>query len=41
MKVRENRSVVTGRGGREDWEFGISKGKLLYTGWIKQQGPNV
>ena len=21
----------------EDWEFGISKGKLLYIGWIKNK----
>ena len=31
----ENRLRVTkGRGVREDWEFGISRCKLLYIGWI-------
>ena len=36
----ENRLVVAkgggGRGGKE-WEFGISRGKLLYIGWIKNK----
>jgi len=36
----ENRLVVTkGRGGwgGKDWEFGISRGKLLHTGWINNK----
>ena len=35
----EKRLVVakTGRGvGGRDWEFGISRCKLLYTGWINK-----
>ena len=24
------------QGGRKDWEFGISRGKLLYIGWINK-----
>ena len=24
-------------GGRMEWEFGISRGKLLYTGWINNR----
>ena len=27
-----------GRGGGRDWEFGISRGKLVYTGWINSTG---
>ena len=37
----ENRLVVSrergGRGGK-DWEFRISRGKLVYIGWIKPPG---
>ena len=37
---KENRLVVTkgesGRGGK-DWEFGISRCKLLYIGWINNK----
>lgn len=38
----ENRLVVTkgkGRGGGEDWEFGMSRGKLLYVGRINNKVP--
>ena len=28
-------------GGGKDWEFGISRCKLIYIGWIKKQGPTV
>ena len=31
--------ILEGGGGQKDWECGISRGKLLYIGWIKQQGP--
>ena len=27
----------SGVGRRKDWEFGISRGKLLYTGWINNK----
>ena len=40
----ENRSVVTkgeGVGGGMDWEFGISRCKLLIYRTDKQQGPNI
>ena len=36
----ENRLVVAKREGfreRKDWEFGISKCKLLYIGWINNK----
>ena len=38
----ENRPVVSkgeGTGGEIDWEFGISRCKLLLREWVKQQGP--
>ena len=34
-------AILEGGGGQKDWECGISRGKLLYIGWIKQQGPTV
>ena len=36
----ENRLVVAkgeGFGGRKDWEFGISRCKLVYIGWINNK----
>ena len=36
----ENRHVVAKEerdGGRKDWEFGVSRCKLLYTGWINNK----
>ena len=36
----ENRLVVVGGergGGGMEWEFGISRGKLLYVGWINNK----
>ena len=37
---RENRLVVAkgeGDGGGKDWEFGISRCKLVYIGWINNK----
>ena len=34
-------AVLEGGGGEKDWECGISRGKLIYIGWIKQQNPPV
>ena len=34
----ENRLLVAkGGGGRKDWEFGISRYKLLHIGWINNK----
>ena len=30
-----------GGGGRKNWEFGVSRCKLLSIEWDKQQGPTV
>ena len=27
--------------GGKDWEFGMSRGKLVYRGWMKKQDPTV
>ena len=37
--IEEGRVVAKGEGswGKGDWEFGISKCKLLYTGWISNK----
>ena len=36
-RYREQTCGFPGRGRRGlDWEYGISKGKLLYTGWINK-----
>ena len=37
--IEEGRVVANGEGswGKGDWEFGISKCKLLYTGWISNK----
>ena len=33
----ENRLVVAKGGGGKDWEFGVSRCKLLYIGWINNK----
>ena len=35
MKLRS--VVVAGGGGGMDWEFGVSRCKLLYLGWISNE----
>ena len=43
MKQKQT-SVCQGEGGNKGgkkWELGISRGKLLYIGWIKKQSPTV
>ena len=34
---REQTGDFQGQGGWKDWEFGISKYKLLYIGWINSK----
>ena len=36
-RLIENRLMVGMVGGGKDWEFGISKCKLLYIGWINSK----
>ena len=37
----QNRNRQRTDNGGMDWEFGISRCKPEYTGWIKQQGPTI
>ena len=34
---RHREQTCSCQGGGEDWEFGISRCKVLYTGWMKKK----
>ena len=41
MNLSETETDSEGVGGGMEWEVGVSRCKLLYIEWLKQQGPTV